>query len=286
MPTPPDRARARLARHALQTLMCALVLLPCAPVRAQDAQTSEATGPAASKDGAEGSSARGLGADAKAYFTAPLHWTASDWAWLGASVAAIGIAHHYDSDVREHFIKTEGANAGASSKDLEDFAPTVVVLGATWLYAGIEDSSAGHRETYSMFEALLLSGISAEAFKFALGRQGPNETDDPNQWFKGSGTFPSVHVTAAFAVGTVLAESGNDEFRWLRRLLGYGLGAGTAYLRLKHNQHWLSDTVAGAALGISSAHFTMNRHLAGIEQRVSVVPVPGGALLTYHVNLD
>jgi membrane-associated phospholipid phosphatase len=93
-------------------------------------------------------------------------------------------------------------------------------------------------------------------------------------------------VTTAFAVGTVLAESGNDEFRWLRRLFGYGLGAGTAYLRLKHNQHWLSDTVAGAALGISSAHFTMNRHLSGIEEHLAVVPVPGGALLTYHVNLD
>jgi undecaprenyl-diphosphatase len=271
--------------QALAAALCAALLLPSARVCAED-QSTEATVPAAARQDAQGGSDRGFLADAKAYFTAPLRWTGSDWGWLAASAASIGIAHHYDSDVRSHFIKTEGADAGASSKDLEDFLPTVAVLGATWLYAGIEDSSAGHRETYSMFEAAVLSGITSEAFKFALGREGPNDTSDPNQWFKGGGTFPSLHVTAAFAVGTVLAESGNDEFRWLRRLFGYGLGAGTAYLRLKHNQHWLSDTVAGAALGISSAHFTMNRHLSGIEEHLGVVPVPGGALLTYHVELD
>jgi hypothetical protein len=56
------------------------------------------------------------------------------------------------------------------------------------------------------------------------------------------------YTTAAFAVGTVLVESGNPEFRWVRRVIGYGVGFGTAYLRMKHNAHWLSDTVAGAAL--------------------------------------
>ena len=60
-------------------------------------------------------------------------------------------------------------------------------------------------------------------------------------------------------MGTVLAESGNDDYRWIRRLLGYGLGAATSYERLKHNAHWLSDTVAGAALGIATARFSMDR---------------------------
>ena len=71
--------------------------------------------------------------------------------------------------------------------------------------------------------------------------------------------FPSLHVTAAFAIGTVLAESGNDRTRWLRRVLGYGLAAGTAYARMDHDVHWLSDTVAGAGLGIATARFVMKR---------------------------
>jgi membrane-associated phospholipid phosphatase len=97
-----------------------------------------------------------------------------------------------------------------------------------------------------------------------------------------------LHATAAFAVGTVLAESGNDEYRWLRRVLGYGLGAVTSYERLKHNAHWLSDTVAGAALGSASARFTMNRHsgASGDGGGLSLVPIPGGALLVYRRSLD
>ena len=81
----------------------------------------------------------------------------------------------------------------------------------------------------------------------------------------------------------MLAESGNDDYRWIRRLLGYGLGGVTAYERLRHNAHWLSDTVAGAALGMSTAHFVMNRHgaLATYGANLSVTPVEGGAMLTF-----
>src|SRR2546422_6692470 len=120
-----------------------------------------------------------------------------------------------------------------------------------------------------------------------ISRERPDQTSNPNQWRQSGGnSFPSFHATAAFAVGTVLAESGSDDYRWVRRLLGYGLGAATGYERLKHNAHWLSDTVAGAALGIASAHFAMNRRDRTDEgSGLGVVPVERGAMLTYHVSL-
>jgi membrane-associated phospholipid phosphatase len=229
-----------------------------------------------------------LGEDAKAYFTAPLHWDADNWLWFGGGLAAIAASHHYDTQVRTHFIKSEGPNVGSSSDDLQDALPTVAVLGATWLYAGFVDNSAGRREAYNMWEAAGLSTVTAYAIKFASGREDPYQTSDADQWFKSNGkSFPSEHTAAAFAVGTVLAESGNDEYRWLRRLLGYGLGVATGYERLKHNQHWLSDTVAGAILGNASAHFVLNRH-AELEDRsrFALVAVPGGVMLTYHVTLQ
>jgi len=83
----------------------------------------------------------------------------------------------------------------------------------------------------------------------------------------------------------VLAEAGSDDYRWLRRVLGYGLGIGTSYLRLKHNAHWLSDTMAGGALGIASAQFTLNHAYRNQESRFALVPVQGGAMLTYRVSL-
>src|SRR5690348_10829388 len=47
----------------------------------------------------------GLLLDIKDYYTAPLHWDLRDWAYFGGAAAAVAGAHHYDTQVRTHFIK-------------------------------------------------------------------------------------------------------------------------------------------------------------------------------------
>jgi len=232
-------------------------------------------------------SGTGLGSDLKRYFTAPLHWDRGEWAWFGGALIAVGGAHHYDTQVRTHFLKTLGPAGTTNSKDVQDAIPTAAVFVATWGYANLIGDTNGRREAWAMLEAAGLSGVTALALKYAVARERPDQTSNPNQWRQSGGnSFPSLHATAAFAVGTVLAESGSDDYRWVRRLLGYGLGAATGYERLKHNAHWLSDTVAGAALGIASAHFAMNRRDRKDEETgLSAVPVERGAMLTYYLSL-
>ena len=132
-----------------------------------------------------------------------------------------------------------------------------------------------------MLESGGLAVLSTTIFKYAAGRRRPNETSSVDDWRNSGSSFPSMHSSTAFAVGTVLAESGNDGDRWTRRAIGYGLAVATSYARVHSNAHWLSDTVAGAALGIATAQFTMNRRderrLKGIS--AGVAPIPGGATL-------
>ena len=97
-------------------------------------------------------------------------------------------------------------------------------------------------------------------------------------------SFPSVHVSAAFAIGTVFAESGNDEYRWIRRIIGYGIAAGTSYVRVRENVHWLSDTVAGSALGIATARFVLNRQEAQERAALQFQPVKNGWLISYSMR--
>jgi membrane-associated phospholipid phosphatase len=229
-------------------------------------------------------SERGLVSDIKLYFTAPLRWDATDWAWFGGAVVLIGASHHWDSQVRTHFFRP---GESTNSYDLQDALPAAGVFVATWASATLLNDNNGRREAWAMFEAAGLSSVAGYVIEYAAGREGPNNTNDPNAWRKGGlGSFPSEHTTAAFAIGTVLAESGNDEYRWARRILGYGIGIFTGYERLKHNQHWLSDTVAGAALGAASAHFTMDRVYGDSkDSNLSLEPVPGGAMLTYRIEL-
>jgi membrane-associated phospholipid phosphatase len=228
--------------------------------------------------------------DIEAYYTSPLHWDGKDWAYLGGGLALWAASHHYDTQVRTHFIAQGAKPLGGSSDDLQDALPMIGAVAGTWVYAKWLGSSDGAREVGNMVEAAGLSAVDAYALKIVAGRERPNQTSDPNKWRKSGSSFPSLHAAAAFAVGSVLAESGNDDNRWMRRFLGYGAVAGfTAFERLKHNAHWLSDDVAGAEIGGATAHFVLTRSEERREARanysLSLVPIEGGAMLTYNMNI-
>jgi membrane-associated phospholipid phosphatase len=220
-----------------------------------------------------------LWTDTQLYFTAPLRWDATDWVYFGGVVAAVAAAHQFDDDVRNHFAGRAPVLDGNDKHSTRDFIPAAAALAGTWVFAELQDSQSGRLEAYTMAEAAGFSVITTEALKYAAGRKRPNETLRVDDWRSGGSSFPSLHSSAAFAIGTVLAESGGDDFRWTRRILGYGMASATAYIRLHDNSHWLSDVVAGAAIGVSTGVFTLNRRGARRhEMELSVAPSPGGGV--------
>lgn len=225
--------------------------------------------------------------DTRLYFTAPLRWDAEDWTYVGGTLAMIAAAHEFDDKVRDHFVGDKVVVLdGKDPRSTRDALPAAAIVAGTWVYAALLRDSSGYQEGWSMLEAAGLSSVSAYALKFLAGRDRPNESLQPDRWRNRGASFPSLHATAAFAIGTVLAESGDDSNRWIRRGLGYGIAAGTAWRRLDGNVHWLSDTVAGAAIGISTAGFVLGRsehhRLAG---QFDVMPLERGALLTWTMPL-
>jgi len=224
--------------------------------------------------------------DVKCYFTAPARWDARDWVYVGSTVAVVGLAYHYDEDVRNHFVGDTPPPANADSHDVDDALPAAGVLAATWLYAMATHDHDGRSESWQMLEAAGLSTATSYLLRYATGRERPDVTSDPDQWRTGGNSFPSNHTTVAFAIGTVLAESGNDRYRWVRRFLGYGMAAYTGYARLDHNAHWLSDAVAGAALGMSTAQFVLDRHDGPTRlAQFHWLPLDRGLMLTCDVTL-
>jgi undecaprenyl-diphosphatase len=221
--------------------------------------------------------------DTKAYFTAPVRWNSRDWMLAGGAMLAVAATHSLDGRVRDHFaIGDRAVLDGNDKRSTRDALPAAALVAGTFAYAWFVDDSAGRIESYTMVESAALSTVTTMALKFAAGRERPNETADPNAWRKSGSSFPSLHSSAAFAIGTVFAESGGDEYRWMRRVVGYGVAGATAYVRAKDNVHWLSDTVAGAAIGIATANFVLHRR----DARQHVGPSGGGGiLLSYQVPL-
>jgi membrane-associated phospholipid phosphatase len=270
--------------HSVKVLGIAAVICSGLTPLAAHAGTSTAD---SSQDQTEGITVRRVASDVGAYFTAPLHWDRGDWTLFGGTLAAVALAHHYDNSVRSHF--TRGSNTaldGKDPKELQDAVPAAALLAGTVLYGVLGDEQSGRTTAWAMAEATGLSAVTNYLFKAVAGRERPNETTDANRWRMGGSSFPSLHVAGAFAAGTVFAESGSEDSRWLTRTVGYGIASFTVYQRLKHNSHWLSDTVAAAALGASTGLFVVHRTyrtsaLAGL----TVVPIDGGMMVSYQVNV-
>jgi membrane-associated phospholipid phosphatase len=171
---------------------------------------------------------------------------------------------------------------GKDPNGTRDAIPAFALLAGTWAFGAVTHDKEKRHEAWNMAEAAGFSAVDSVLLKYISGRKRPNETTSPDEWFQGGDSFPSMHVSVAFSIGTVFAESGSDEHRWLRRTLGYGVAGVTAYARLHDNVHWFSDVVAGAAIGLSTAQFVMNRDRKSTQHAgFSVVPMDGGAMLTY-----
>ena len=240
-------------------------------------------------DGAQDGSGRhrfaDLVADTKAYVTAPLHADRKQWVKFGSVVAGLGVAYHYDERVREHFVTELVPAEEPDTHDSQDAAPAALALAGTWLAARLLDDDDGRREAGMMVESAAFSTVATYVLKEIAARERPYVSGDHGGWDRGGDSFPSMHVTAAFAIGTVLAESGNDRQRWIRRVLGYGIAAGTAYQRMNHDAHWFSDTVAGAAIGVATARFVMKRRERDDGRAFMILPTGDGIQLTYAVPL-
>lgn len=225
--------------------------------------------------------------DVGLYFTSPVRWDKDDWTLFAGSIATIVASHQFDDDVRHHF--TVDAKLPLDTSDphsTSDWAPAAAIVAGTWVYATLLRDRAGFEEGGSMLEAAGLSAVSGYIFKSIARRERPNETSNINDWFAHGDSFPSSHTTVAFAVGTVLAESGSDSYRWVRRILGYGAAGATAYLRMKHNEHWLSDNVAGAFLGFGTGNFVLRRHGYSTPlSSLTIAPMNNGVMLAYSVTL-
>lgn len=105
--------------------------------------------------------------------------------------------------------------------------------------------------------ASVLALATNTALKYAVGRARPelNQGSSSFSNFNAQATnsaFASSHTAIAFALVTPFAQA--YDMPWL-----YSLGALTALGRMQQRQHWLSDTVAGGAMGYAISSALMSR---------------------------
>jgi membrane-associated phospholipid phosphatase len=185
-------------------------------------------------------------------------------AWEIAAVAGVSAlsVFVFDKPIRE-FAQTNQsnpathlANAFRQLGEVEVFAPGAV---GVLVYGLVADDRETERTGKRLIAAEVLDLALTFGVKVALGRERPNVSGDHLRFTPFSITnrsLPSGHTSTAFAFVTTLADDFN---RSGLTIVLYAAATGTAFSRIYDDRHWLSDTIAGAAIGIASAKLVSGR---------------------------
>jgi membrane-associated phospholipid phosphatase len=128
------------------------------------------------------------------------------------------------------------------------------------------------RTGYAATESGATAFAAVTGLKYVFGRARPenglgSRSFKPFTSASGSDSFPSGHTIISWAIATPFAEE--YDAPWL-----YGVAAVTNLARVGSRQHWLSDTVAGSAIGyaIGKVFFEAGRDPSRKGPRVVVGP--------------
>ncbi len=234
--------------------------------------------------------------DAGTFFSAPLNFSNREWYYTASAAGATLFLMSVDSGIKNSVGSGARGSLNGGFLDIPTRYGVVTYanLFAVATYAtGWISGSDGIRVTGRlMFESLALSGITVITMRYIAGRARPYGENGPwdFRWFEtrnASQAFPSGHTTVAFAFSTVLAER-IDSF-WAR--LGfYGMATLTAYARVYNHQHWSSDVVVAAGLGMLAGFHVVREEerrsgeTSSEASRLQVYPGLSGIRIEYNLR--
>ena len=130
-----------------------------------------------------------------------------------------------------------------SYDDYLQYAPAALTLGLK--ACRYESRSGWGRMIVSdAFSAVIMAG-TVNGLKYSVGRLRPDGSR--------RNSFPSGHTATAFMTATMLHKEYGWRSPWFS-IGGYTAAAVTGISRILNNRHWLSDVIAGGAIGIGSVH--------------------------------
>jgi membrane-associated phospholipid phosphatase len=188
----------------------------------------------------------------------------------GGGLAAYAV-HAGDHAAVRHLSSSPGLegflDGGADAGDAPEQGLTAIGVYAAGYALGSERAK---EVGTSLVEAQLMDLFMTQGIKYAVNRERPDG---------GRYSFPSGHTSSTFATADVLLQ----EFGPKVGALAY---AGAVYVgvsRLAEREHFLSDVVFGAAVGIASAR-TLGFHAGHRSVSISPSVMRGGAGVFVYIS--
>lgn len=170
------------------------------------------------------------------------------WSFVPAAVAvsygALSFAIHPIRRV-DYYVQTEtnktGPNFKSSAENYFQFAPVAMVYGLNLI--GVTGKNRFIDRTALLGLSAGILGITTFTTKKLTHRLRPNGAD--------YSSFPSGHTGNAFMGAEFLAQEYSEK-SYVYTAIGYSFAVATGVFRMYNRDHWFSDVVAGAGVGIIS----------------------------------
>jgi len=234
---------------------------PTAPASDPQPEQRQADSAAAADGGVAKRFVRDVGSDYKNFFSV------ETGLWLGIGGGAALAMHAADDSIQQ---SATGPNAislpGGSIYGSQLFQ--IPVAAALWGIA----SAAGSERHAEAGRDLLRAQISVASWTYLIKVVAQRKRPDGSNY-----SFPSGHASASFATAMVLQE----HYGWKVGLPAFLAAGYTGASRITDNQHWASDVVFGAFLGMASGRVvTLQLRQARVTLAPLAVPKGGGVVVT------
>ena len=112
------------------------------------------------------------------------------------------------------------------------------------------------QQSYKVVGSLLINTAITQAMKYSINRQRPYDaypTIINPYTIEKDASFPSGHTSTAFALATSMSIQYK---KWYVVVPAYAWAGGVGYSRMYLGEHYPTDVLAGAAIGIGSAYLS------------------------------
>lgn len=215
--------------------------------------------------------------------TAPINIGLREAAFFGVGIGALMILDEIVWQAVSDVGGSDGVIALEPFRAMGNGAAFALVSGGTLLAGWATGDEALTRTGERLVATLALAAGVVNVTKFIVGRSRPSDDEGALSFHPGTpgSSFYSGHTTMAFAMATALS---NEIDHTAATVILYSAASLAGYSRMHDDQHWFSDVVVGAVMGVASAKFVYGQWTIFGLRAPSFLAGPTGASMAYRLT--
>ena len=228
--------------------------------------------------------------DQKAIWTAPLHLERHDAKWVIPSSIGFMALVTTDRITGDEMLESDRqVKASRIVSNAGSIYSLAAVSGAFYFWGRKKNDDRARETGLLSAEAMVDSLIVEGVLKGITARARPMDGVERSEFFDGGSSFPSGHSMQAWTVATVIANEYRD--RRAVQIAAYGVATAVSISRFTGHKHYISDVVAGSAMGYAIGRYVYNtHHRSGADSdesvsRVMIFPQFNRASHAYGLSL-